>query len=88
MKEAGAAFLAVVGLRIRLLRTAQRLSQDRLAELAKVSRVTLGSIERGNHEAGILSFRALAEALDVPLASLFEDSTDLDLLVRRCTRQR
>jgi len=88
VKGAGTAFLAAVGLRIRLLRTAQRLSQDRLAELAKLSRVTLGSIERGNHEAGILSFRALAVALDVPLASLFEDSTDLDLLVRRCTRQR
>lgn len=65
-----------------MLRTARKLSQDRLAELSKVSRVTLGSIERGNHEAGILSFRALAVALDVPLTLFFEDSTDLDLLVR------
>jgi transcriptional regulator with XRE-family HTH domain len=88
MTEHEAAFLADVGLRIRVLRTARKLSQDRLAEVSEVSRVTLGSIERGNHEAGILSFRALAVALDVPLTLLFEDSTDMDLLMRTFTRRQ
>jgi transcriptional regulator with XRE-family HTH domain len=81
-------FLADVGPRIRVLRTARKLSQDGLAELAKVSRVTLGSIARSNHEVGILSFRALAAALDVPPTLLFEDSTDRDLLGRTLTRRR
>ena len=88
MTESEAAFLGDVGLRARVLRTARKLSQDRLAELSKVSRVTLGSIERGNHEAGILSFRALAVALDVPLSLLFEDGSDLDLLVRTLAHRR
>jgi len=59
-----AVFLAGIGLRVRVLRTARRLSQDRLAEKARVSRVTLGSIERGEHAAGILSYRALAAGLE------------------------
>jgi transcriptional regulator with XRE-family HTH domain len=77
------AFLADLGLRIRVLRTARRLSQGRLAETAKVSRVTLGSIERGNHAASILTYRALAAALDVPLSGLFDDSSRLGYLTGR-----
>ena len=50
-------FVADLGPRVRVLRTARRVSQDRLAETAKVSRVTLGSIERGAHAAGILAYR-------------------------------
>jgi len=80
--EAEAAFLDDVGLRVRVLRTARKLPQERLAELAGLSRVTLGSIERGKHEAGILSYLALAATLDVPLSLLFEDGTELDLLIR------
>ena len=80
--EAEAAFLDDVGLRVRVLRTARKLPQERLAELAGLSRVTLGSIERGKHEAGILSHLALAATLDVPLSLLFEDGTELDLLIR------
>ena len=65
MTDEDAAFLADLGLRIRLLRTARRMSQDRLAETARIPRVTLGSIERGEHAAGILAYRALATGLDV-----------------------
>src|SRR5215203_270133 len=88
MSESEAAFLTDVGLRVRLLRTARALSQDRLAELAGVSRVTLGSIERGEHEAGIGRYRLLAHALDVPLSVLVEDGDDLNLLVRTLAHQK
>jgi DNA-binding XRE family transcriptional regulator len=57
------------------------MSQDWLAETAKVSRVTLGSIERGEHAAGILAYRALATALDIPLDGLFDDSSRLGYLI-------
>jgi transcriptional regulator with XRE-family HTH domain len=77
MTDDDAMFLADLGLRVRVLRTARRLSQDRLTETAKVSRVTLGSIERGEHAAGILAYRSLAVALDVPLSGLFDDSSRL-----------
>jgi len=79
--ESEAAFLADVGMRVRLLRTVRRMSQDRLADVAGVSRVTLGEIERGEHGAGVLRYRAVAAALDVPLGSLFDGNPDPDTLV-------
>jgi len=87
MTDNDATFLADLGLRVRVLRTARRLSQDRLAETAKVSRVTLGSIERGEHAAGILAYRSLAAALNVPLSGLFDDSSRLDYLVGEAQRK-
>lgn len=86
--DAGAAFLADVGLRIRLVRTARGLSQERLAELATVSRVTLGSVERGEHASDLLTYRAVAAALDVPLGLLMDDGTDPDLLLLALSRRR
>lgn len=82
-----ATFLADLGLRVRVLRTARRLSQDRLAETAKVSRVTLGSIERGEHAAGVLAYRSLAATLDVPLGGLFDDSSRLGYLLDEAQRE-
>ena len=86
--EGRAAFLSEVGLRVRVARTGRRLSQDRLSRLAEVSRVTLGSIERGNHDAGIATYRALAIALDVPLAMLFGEHDDLARLVATTTTRK
>lgn len=56
-------YLVAVGARVRLLRMVRRLSQDGFAELAGVSRVTLGAIERGEHSAGLLTYVRLAAAL-------------------------
>jgi DNA-binding XRE family transcriptional regulator len=56
-------YLSAVGLRVRLFRMARALSQDELARLASVSRVTLGAIERGDHASGLLTYRKLARAL-------------------------
>lgn len=74
------AYLAAVGQRVRLLRVARRLSQDTFADLAGVSRVTLGSIERGEHAAGLLAYVKLAEALGVGLSLLVDLDADNDVL--------
>jgi transcriptional regulator with XRE-family HTH domain len=74
------AYVAAVGQRVRLLRVARRLSQDAFADLAGVSRVTLGSIERGEHAAGLLTYVKLADALGVGLSFLVDLDTDTDVL--------
>jgi XRE family transcriptional regulator, aerobic/anaerobic benzoate catabolism transcriptional regulator len=63
-------FLRDLGLRVRLFRVARGLSQDQLARVSGVSRVTLGSIERGEHAASLLAYRKLARALDRDLGEL------------------
>lgn len=81
-------YLRMLGLRIRVLRTARRLSQDRLAEAAGVSRVTLGSIERGEHPAVLVTYVRLAAALDLRLPDLVDpDATDHDVLQLLGNRQ-
>lgn len=67
------AFLRGLGLRVRLLRVARGLSQDGLARVSGVSRVTLGSIERGEHAASLLAYRKLARALGRELGDLLEE---------------
>jgi transcriptional regulator with XRE-family HTH domain len=64
------AWLAEVGMRVRLARVARRESQDQLAAVAAVSRVTLGSIERGDHPAVVLTYVWLARTLGLSLDEL------------------
>jgi transcriptional regulator with XRE-family HTH domain len=66
-------FLRDLGLRVRLFRVAQGLSQDKLARVSGVSRVTLGSIERGEHAASLLAYRRLARALGRDLGELLRE---------------
>ena len=68
------AWLAEVGLRIRVARIRRRESQEQLAELARTSRVTLGSVERGDHAAGVLTYVRLARTLGVSLDELLADA--------------
>lgn len=84
--ETKGAFLAAVGLRVRLARTGRRLSQNGLADRAGVSRVTLGRVELGKHDAGLATYRSLAMALDVPLSALVEGDDGLARLVAVSTR--
>jgi transcriptional regulator with XRE-family HTH domain len=65
-------WLRAVGMRVRLARVALRESQDALAARSAVSRVTLGSVERGEHAAGLLMYVRLARAVGVPLAELLD----------------
>lgn len=70
MSEADRDWLREVGMRVRLARVAARLSQEELGERCGVSRVTVGSIERGDHPASVVAFRRLADALSVEIGQL------------------
>lgn len=62
----------VFGERIRTLRQDRGLSQERLADLAGVHRTYLSSLERGERNVSLDNIYALARALGVPPADLFE----------------
>jgi transcriptional regulator with XRE-family HTH domain len=66
-------WLRDVGMRVRLARVARRLSQAQLGERSGFTRVTVGSLERGDHPASVLAYVKVARALGVPLAELLAD---------------
>ena len=61
-----------VGLNIQRIRKAQKLSIDRTAELAGISKSMLGQIERGVVNPTISVLHKLAQGLHVPLEKLIE----------------
>ncbi|MCC8392699.1 XRE family transcriptional regulator [Paraburkholderia sp. MMS20-SJTR3] len=63
---------ALIARRVRALRDAQNWSLDALAERSKVSRSNISLIERGQSSPTATVLDKLATALNVPLASLFE----------------
>ena len=70
--EAEEVWLRTVGMRVRLARVARRESQEVLAARAGVTRVTLGSIERADHPASLLTYARLSRVIEVPLAELLD----------------
>lgn len=60
--------------RIRELRTERGLSQERLAELAGMSRYSVYRAERSTHATSVDHLIRVADALGVPLAALVADS--------------
>lgn len=64
--------LIILGSRIRALRQERKLSQEKLAELSEVHRNFIGFIERGERNVGVKTVIALAQAMDVHPAQLFE----------------
>jgi transcriptional regulator with XRE-family HTH domain len=62
-----------VGRRIRDLRTDRGLSQERLAELAGISRHTMYRTETATHAASTDVIVRIARVLDVPPDRLFRD---------------
>jgi transcriptional regulator with XRE-family HTH domain len=60
------------GKRVRELRTASGLSQERLAELSKLHRNYVGGVERGERNIGLLNIVALAHALRIKPVKLLE----------------
>lgn len=68
------AWLRGLGLRVRLGRVARGEAQTEPGARAGVSRVTVGSIERADHPASVVSYARLARALAVPLADLLSGS--------------
>jgi transcriptional regulator with XRE-family HTH domain len=59
------------GRRIRELRQERGLSQEQLAERARLHRNYIGGIERGERNVALLNIGRLAVALDVGLPDLF-----------------
>jgi transcriptional regulator with XRE-family HTH domain len=60
------------GKRVRELREARDLSQERLAELADLHRNYVGGVERGERNVGLLNIVAIAKALRVSPSTLLE----------------
>jgi transcriptional regulator with XRE-family HTH domain len=61
-----------LGRRIFTLRTAKKLSQDKLAEKAGISVKHLGKIERGAANASIKCLTDIAKALDMSVRDILE----------------
>ena len=59
-----------LGDRIREERTARKLSQEKLAELAGMDRQAINRIEQGHQAALVDNLFRIADALKVPLANL------------------
>jgi len=64
--------LRALGARIRTLRTARALSQEELAGKANLHRTYVGGIERGERNVSVRNLAAIAKALRVPIAALFQ----------------
>ena len=65
-----AEYLTEVGMRVLAARLRRRLSQHAFADRMPMSRVTLGSVERGQHVATLTTYRKLAAALGVDVGDL------------------
>jgi transcriptional regulator with XRE-family HTH domain len=65
-------FLQQLGARARDFRIGRRLTQAQLGDACGLHRTFIGSVERGERNAAILSLRRIAAALRVPLADLLE----------------
>lgn len=57
--------------KVRYWRKKRGLTQDRLAELSGLSRVSISEIERGTADAKLSTIKALAKALNVEFAEIF-----------------
>jgi len=64
--------IKALGERIKMLRKAQEVSQERLAELANLHPVFISNVETGKVKASICSYNSIAEALNMSLAELVE----------------
>ena len=72
-----------VGLNIHRIRKSQKLSIDRAAELAGISKSMLGQIERGSVNPTISVLQKLAQGLHVPLEKLIECTEEPGVLQYR-----
>lgn len=62
----------IIALRLRNRRKALGLTQEQLAERAGVHPTYIGQVERGEKNITVKKLCAICEALDYPLAALFE----------------
>jgi transcriptional regulator with XRE-family HTH domain len=71
-----AAHRQAFGLRVRQLRQGSGLSQEALADRAGIHRTYMSDVERGERNVGLDNIYAIARALEVSPAFLFEASKD------------
>lgn len=62
-----------VGSRIRELRTAAGLSQEKLALAADIDRTYIASVENGKRSISIVNLEKIVKALDCTFAIFFQD---------------
>ena len=62
---------AAFGRRVRELRDATGMSQEKLAEVAKIHRTYIGSVERGERNVSLDNIYKIAKALQVDVKELF-----------------
>ena len=59
-----------IGLKIKIERVKRNISQERLAELANLSRPTIGAIERGQKSPTFNTLESIAEAFGITVQEL------------------
>lgn len=64
------------GARVRQLRTERGLSQEAFADLARLHRTYIGSIERGEQNLSLANIERVAATLGISLAELFAPFAD------------
>lgn len=62
------------GKRLREVRTEVGVSQEKLADLAKLHRTYVSSVERGKNNISLVNIERLAAALGVPMGELMPDT--------------
>lgn len=67
-------FLQELGLRLRSFREAKGWSQEELALNSGLHRTYVGDVERGERNIAVLNLSKLATALEIPIATLFENN--------------
>ncbi len=60
------------GTRVRELRDARRITQERLSELSGIGREHISRIENGHREAGLEVISKLAKSLGITIAEMME----------------
>ncbi len=72
------AILSQFGTKVKIFRNERNISQEKLAELSKLDRTYISSVERGQRNIGILNIIKIADALKVSASSLLEEIGDFD----------
>lgn len=60
-----------LGIKIRVERQKQKISQEKLAELSNLNRNFIGMIERGETNVTVKNLENIANALNLPIIELF-----------------
>lgn len=68
--------LRKIGEAIRHVRKAQRLSQEALADSARIDRSHMGRIERGERNVTLLNLKRISDALRLPMSEILRHAED------------